>query len=423
MSRLIIEGGNKLSGKIAVSGNKNSILPCIVASLLTDEEVILKNASQISDAEVMLEILESLGAFIRKEGDTISIKAREIKTHILPPEFTSKLRASVLIAGALLGRLGKVEFMHPGGDVIGKRSIDLHIAGFQALGFSFEVNDRSYKGEKSSKFTYKKEIFLEQPTVTGTENIILASVLGDFEVVIRNCAKEPHVSDLCKLLIKMGAKIEGVGESTLKITGVKKLNGCEFRIGSDYIEMATYAAAAVLTKGHIEISNCNLEGLETIVSSFKKIGVDLVEKTPNSVTVSGSRILPVPDFPGIVVGPWPGFPTDLMSIFIVLATQANGLTLLHDWMYETRMFFVDKLISMGANITIADPHRVLVYGPSLLKGRDLETPDIRAGMSLVLAALCAKGTSTIHRAELIERGYEEVVQKLSSLGASIQKVD
>ncbi len=421
MARLVIEGGNKLSGKIAVSGNKNSILPCIAAALLTEGEIILKNVSQISDAEVMLEILESLGAFVRKDGDTISIKAAEVKTHILPQDLTSKLRASVLIAGALLGRLGKVEFMHPGGDVIGKRSIDLHIAGFKDLGFSFEINDRQYKGEKTGKFTDKKQIFLEHPTVTGTENLILASVLSNSEVTIKNCAKEPHVVDLCKLLIKMGAKIEGIGESTLKIIGVKKLNGAEFRIGSDYIEMATYAAAAVLTHGHIEISNCNLEGLETIVSSFKKIGMDLVEKTPNSVTIAGDKILPVSDVPGIVVGPWPSFPTDLMSIFIVLATQASGLTLLHDWMYETRMFFVDKLISMGANIIIADPHRVLVYGPSTLRGRDLETPDIRAGMSLVLAALSAKGISTIHRAELIERGYEEVVQKLTSLGANISR--
>lgn len=423
MARLVIEGGNKLSGKIAVSGNKNSILPCIAASLLTEEEVILKNASQISDAEVMLEILENLGAYVRKEGDTISITAAGIKSHVIPEELTSKLRASVLIAGALLGRLGRVEFIHPGGDVIGRRSIDLHIEGFISLGFSFEINDRSYKGEHGDKFTDKRQVFLDQPTVTGTENLILASVLGDFEVILKNCAKEPHVVDLCNLLNKMGAKIEGIGESTLKITGVKKLNGAEFTIGPDYIEMATYAAAAALTKGHIEIENCKLEGLETISSSFKKTGISLVQKSPNSVVVYGNKILPVADFPGIVVGPWPSFPTDLMSIFIVLATQANGLTLLHDWMYETRMFFVDKLITMGANITIADPHRVLVYGPSLLKGRDLETPDIRAGMSLVLAALCAKGSSTIHRLELIERGYEDVALKLTSLGANIRKVD
>ncbi len=423
MARYVIEGGNALNGKIKISGNKNAVLPCIAAAILTSEDVILRNVPKIADVDVMRQILNSLGVtseFI--EADVLKLNAANINSSELPKELTSKLRASILLAGPLLARIGEAKFYHPGGDVIGKRSIDTHLEGFKELGFDLTREDREYRANINPSGVRSSEIYLEDPSVTGTENLILASVLGNSEVTLKNCAKEPHVVDLCNMLLSMGAQIEGVGNSTLKIKGVESLHGTDFRIGPDYLEMGAYAIASVITHGNIEMENCSLENLEPVIAGFKKMGVKLFEED-GVVKTSCEELKSVSEFPGLYVNIWPGFPTDLMSVFIVLATQAEGVTLLHDWMYESRMFFVDKLISMRANIIIADPHRVLVYGPSVLKGRDLETPDIRAGMALLLAALIAKGSSTIHKAELIERGYENVVEKLQSLGAKISRED
>lgn len=422
MAKYIIEGGNKLKGKVLITGNKNSVLPCMAAALLTEGEVVLKNVPDIADVDAMLLIFEQLGVTVSKDGSELRIKATEIKSDSLPEGLTGKLRASILLIGPLLSKKKNVKFSHPGGDVIGQRSIDIHLKGLKELGYEYQIIDRAYEISKKSNFIDEKTVFLEDPSVTGTENLVMASVLGSHKITLKNCAQEPHVIDLCKLLNLMGAKIEGAGTSTLKITGVEQLNGAVFEIGPDYIEMATYVAAACMTSGGIEIENCSLFELEPITSAFKKMGINLLSKG-TSTLVQSEKILPVPQFPGIVSRPWPGFPTDLMSIFIVMATQAQGMTLLHDWMYESRMFFVDKLISMGANITIADPHRVLVYGPAQLWGRNLETPDIRAGMAMVLAALIAQGKSTINKAELIERGYADVVNKLRKLGAKIERVD
>lgn len=421
MARYIIEGGNSLNGRVKISGNKNAILPCIAASLLTSDEVVLRNVPRIADVEVMLEILRGLGATVEFNNDFLKIKAENINTSELPRDLTTKLRASILLVGPLLGRLREAKFYHPGGDVIGKRSIDTHLEGFSQLGFDLRREDREYHASKSSSKQKASEIYLEDPSVTGTENLVLASVLGNSEVVLKNCAKEPHVVDMCNMLSSMGAKIEGIGNSTLKITGVDSLHGTEFTIGPDYLELGAYAIASVITNGNIEMENCSLKDLEPVVAGFKKMGINLHEQEDGVIKVSCEKVKSVPEFPGLYVNIWPGFPTDLMSVFIVLATQAEGMTLLHDWMYESRMFFVDKLISMRANIIIADPHRVLVYGPTDLKARELETPDIRAGMALLLASLVAKGTSTIHKAQLIERGYENVVEKLKSLGANIQR--
>ncbi len=420
MARLIIEGGNKLQGKIKISGNKNAILPCIAAALLTQEELTLKNVPDISDVETMLQILEVLGVSVRRNKNELKIKAADIKTYELPKELTSKLRASVLLAGPLLARVGQAKFFHPGGDIIGKRDISSHLEGFEKFGFEIHIEDREYHGKRNGQIPKEVEIFLDEASVTGTENLILTSVLGDSKITLKNCAEEPHVVDLCNLLIKMGAKIKGVGESTLIIEGVEKLSGAEFSVGFDYVELGTYAVATAVTGGEVILLNCSLKDMEPVINPLSKMGILLEQKDENSVLVAASEIKPVAE---LRVNIWPGFPTDLMSAFIVLATQAQGVSLLHDWMYESRMFFVDKLISMGANITIADPHRVLVYGPTQLKGRDLETPDIRAGMALVLAALIAKGKSIIHKAELIERGYGNVVEKLASLGASIKRED
>ncbi|MFH0937131.1 MAG: UDP-N-acetylglucosamine 1-carboxyvinyltransferase [Candidatus Daviesbacteria bacterium] len=419
MAKYIIEGGNKLKGRVTLSGNKNSILPCLAASLLTDEEVTLHNVPKIADVEVFLKILRELGAEVEEGDHLVKVKCAKINKTTLPDEWVNKLRAAILFVGPLLARFGKAEFPFPGGDIIGRRSIEAHLLGFQDLGFEFQSKDRYYR---SSSLHNKKKvdcIFLSEASVTATENLLLASSLIPDETIIKNCACEPHVVDICNMLIEMGVQIEGVGTQTLKIKGTQKLKGVEFTISADYMEFGTYAVAAALTGGEIEIEKKGFPDLDPIIYPLSRMGV-IFQDTGNTIKVSAETILPISS---LKTNLWPGFPTDVMSLVIVLATQAKGVSLLHDWMYESRMFFVDKLISMGAQITIADPHRVLVYGPTKLYGRSLESPDIRAGMALVLAALIAEGKSEINRIEHIERGYEDIVGKLSSLGAKIERVE
>lgn len=418
MSQFVIEGGIKLKGKVKLSGNKNSILPCMAACLLTNQEVVLKNVPQISDVAIFSEILSFLGSEVLQGEHQLNIKCAKVKDHRLPEELMVKLRASILFVGSMLAKVNKVEFSHPGGDVIGKRSIETHLLGFKKLGFEFHAHDLTYRGWRRKKIEASVGVFLDEASVTATENLILGSVLSSGEVTIKNCASEPHVVDLCLLLKQMGASIKGVGTSTLRITGVKELQGTEFNISSDYIEFGTYAIAAVITGGEVEIEKAFLPDVQPITSQLQKMGIIFEDKS-EVVRVYSRKLVSLSK---LVINIWPGFPTDLMSAAIVLATQAKGVSLMHDWMYESRMFFVDKLISMGANITIADPHRVIVWGPTKLHGRVLETPDIRAGMALVLAGLAGSGRSVINRAELIERGYEDVVGKLSELGANIQKI-
>lgn len=416
MAKYVIAGGKKLKGRVKVSGNKNSVFPLLSAALLTDEEVVIKNAPKIFDTQVSVQILKALGLEANFTNGSIKVCAKKVNSTQLPKDLTRKLRGSIVFAGGLLGRFGRVEFVHPGGDVIGKRSIDTHIEGLHALGFDFEKRGDSYKVFGSKKGG-RLSVFLEEPSVTATENLILASVVGSSTVIVKNCAKEPHIVDLCRLLNKMGAKIKGLGESSLSINGVSQLKGASITLGGDYLEFGTYAIAAAVTGGEIEVEGINYEDIEPIIYPLTKMGI--VTKTSKSaIKVYADTLLATPRLKTNV---WPGFPTDMMSVTIVLATQTKGVSLLHDWMYESRMFFVDKLISMGANITICDPHRVVVYGPTRLYGKELETPDIRAGMALVLAALTAEGESIINRAELIERGYEDVVSKLASLGAEIKR--
>lgn len=416
--KYIINGGHRLEGNIRISGNKNSIFPCIGAALLTNEEVILENVSDLKDTEVLIQILKKLGVTVEKNQSTVRIKASEIRRLNLPEDLMIKLRGSIVLVGAILGRLGRVNFYHPGGDVIGRRSIETHLEGFKALDASFKKNNLKYSMYFAKDSVSKNcNIFLREASVTATENLILASVLGQKKVTLRNCAKEPHVIDLCKMLIQMGAQIEGIGEDTLIITGVTKLTGTKFRLSGDHIEVGTYVVASSVTGGYIEIEGIDDICLEPVLLPLQKFGIK-IEKTKNAILVHPSKLKAVPQ---LITNIWPGFPTDLMSVAIVLATQARGVTLCHDWMYEGRMFFADKLITMGARITLADPHRVLVSGPSKLRGRTLDTPDIRAGMALVVAALAARGKSVINQAELIERGYEGVVEKLKSLGADITR--
>lgn len=418
--KYIINGGRKLQGTVRVSGNKNSIFPCIGAALLTDEEVILENISNLKDTEILIQILKKLGVTVEKNGSTLIIKAAKIRQFSLPENLMVKLRGSIVLAGAMLGRLSKVSFYYPGGDIIGRRSIETHLEGFKALGASLKRSNLKFtvsEFDNSDSATF--DIFLPEASVTVTENLVLASILGNRIVTLRNCAKEPHILDLCKMLVQMGASIEGVGTDTLKIIGVSKLHGTKFRIGADYIEAGTYVIIAAITNGEVKIEGAQDAFLEPVLAPLKSFGIKM-EVSGGVIFVYPSRLKSAQK---IITNIWPGFPTDLMSVAIVLATQSKGVVLCHDWMYESRMFFTDKLISMGAKITLADPHRVLVYGPDRLRGRNLASPDIRAGMALVVAALVAKGKSVINQAELIERGYEQVVEKLRNLGADIQRAE
>lgn len=408
-----------MQGTVKVSGNKNSVFPCIGAALLTEDEVILENVSNLKDTEVLIQILQKLGVVVEKNRSTLKIKASNIRHCSLPEDLMIKLRGSIVLVGAMLARVGKVNFYHPGGDIIGKRSIATHLEGFKALGASLKKSNLKYSLSFPQEITRDCRIFLQEASVTATEALILASVLGQRRIILENCAKEPHVVDLCNMLIQMGARIKGTGGDTLIITGVAKLNGTHFTIGADHIEVGTYVVASAITGGEIKIEGIDGAFLDPILKPLQDFGIRL-EKTSRCIVIHPSKLKSIPT---LITNIWPGFPTDLMSVAIVLATQAGGVTLCHDWMYEGRMFFTDKLITMGAKITLADPHRVLVYGSSRLRGRLLETPDIRAGMALVVAALASKGESIINQAELIERGYEGVVEKLKALGADIRRVE
>lgn len=415
--RYKITGGHKLKGKVQISGSKNSVFPCVAAALLTEEEVILENVSNLKDTSVLIQILKKLGVSAGQKDSTLKIHAKDIKQFSLPENLMTKLRGSIVLVGAVLGRLGRVNFSHPGGDIIGRRSIETHLEGFKKLGAKVTRNNLKYTLSLENK--EKTDIFLTEASVTATENLILASVLGEGEVILRNCAKEPHILDLCRMLLSMGADISGAGSDTLKITGVSRLSGIKFKISADYIEIGTYIIAAAVTGGEVTLLGAGGGDLDPVLEPLKNFGIK-IEREGGSIKVYPSKLKSVLK---LTTNIWPGFPTDLMSVAIVLATQSKGITLCHDWMYEGRMFFTDKLISMGAKITLADPHRCLVYGPGRLHGRELESPDIRAGMALVVAALAARGRSIINQAELIERGYEDVASKLKTLGADITRED
>lgn len=420
MSKYIITGQERLFGKVKISGNKNSILPCLAASLLTDQEVILRNVPHIRDVAVFIQIFKTLGINVEFGDHFLKIQAKKINKPKLEKELVTKLRASILLAGSLLSRCGKAEFFHPGGDIIGKRSIDTHLQGLQELGYKVRESDLSFDVSGKVSAREGKIIFLEEASVSAMENLLLACSNSTNLIVFKNCPEEPHVIDLCRMLVAMGVEIRGIGTSTLYVRGTRSLKGVDFTISSDHIEFGTYAIASAITDGEIEISGCSFEDLYPIIAALKKMGVEFEKINDQIVKVSRKNLVATTN---LKVNIWPGFPTDMMSLAIVLATQAKGVSICHDWMYETRMFFVDKLITMGAEIIIADPHRVIISGPSNLFGRELDTPDVRAGMALVLAGLASSGQSIIHKAELIERGYEDVVEKLTSLGAKIDKID
>ena len=420
-----IEGGYPISGTIKASGNKNAALPCIAAALLTKETVTLRNIPDIEDTGVMLEILKALGAKVEKGGNHIwKITAAEIKRTDIPSEYTKKIRASILFAGPLVARTGKAALFPPGGDVIGRRRLDTHFLALTELGARVAVTN---KFEFTANKLVGKELFLDEASVTATENAVMAAVLAEGRTEITNAASEPHVQDLCNMLNLMGAKISGIGSNILVIDGVKKLNGADFTIGPDFMEIGSFIGLAAATKGSITITGVNAKDMRPLKISFSKLGIRW-DIEGDTLTVSSDQELKVnTDLGGMIPkiddSPWPGFPPDLTSIMTVVATQVGGTVLIFEKMFESRMFFVDKLISMGARITLCDPHRAVVSGPSTLHGDHLVSPDVRAGMAMVIAAMAAHGKSRISNVYQIERGYEHLVERLKSLGAHIERVE
>lgn len=420
-----IEGGFPIKGTIKASGNKNAALPCIAAALLTDKSVVLRNVPEIEDTGVMLNILQSFGAKVKKlDTNTWQIDAVDITRSDIPAELSKKIRASILFAGPLVARTGKAIMPPPGGDVIGRRRLDTHFLALEELGARVSA-DRKFE------FTANKlkgaEIFLDETSVTATENAVMAAVLAEGHTEITNAASEPHVQDLCNMLNMMGAKISGVGSNILQIDGVEKLGGCDFTIGPDFMEIGSYIGLAAATHGSITITGIREKDMRPLRIAYSKLGIkwDIEGET---LTVSENQDLKVnTDLGGMIPkiddSPWPGFPPDLTSIMTVIATQVEGTVLIFEKMFESRMFFVDKLISMGARITLCDPHRAVVTGPSSLHGDHLVSPDVRAGMAMVIAAMAARGTSRISNVYQIERGYEHLVERLQSLGGHIQRVN
>ena len=425
MPTLIVTGGRELSGAIRPAGNKNAALPALAATLMSDEPVTLRNVPRIRDVHTLLEIMESLGARVAWTGaSTVVVNARGVNAGNLDPDLSRRIRASILLAGPLLARFGSLSLPPPGGDVIGRRRLDSHILALQALGAEvgfgrgLEIRARSLTGTN---------MFLDEPSVTATENAVMTAAMAAGETTIRNAACEPHVQDLCHLLNAMGARIRGIGGSTLVIEGVTSLGGADYEIGPDHIETGSFIGLAVLTRSRLVIERAPVEHLDSILIGFRRLGVACRVDGRNLI-VDG-RVDPVIEMdafghlPKVDDGPWPAFPADLTSIAVVTATRARGSVLVHEKMFESRMFFTDKLVSMGARIILCDPHRVVVVGPSELRGATVESPDIRAGMAILIAALGARGESRIRNAAQIERGYERIDERLAALGARIERVD
>ena len=427
MDQFIIEGGKALHGYITPGGNKNEALPCVCAALLGGAPVTLRNLPRIRDVNVLLDILCSLGAAVEEldSPNEVRIDASNLQSSSPDSKLCSQIRASILLAGPLLARMQNLLLPPPGGDVIGRRRVDTHFSGFQALGASFSVND-SYELHAPSGLT-GADILFDEASVTATENVVMAAVFAKGTTILRNVASEPHVQGLCRMLISMGAHINGVGSNTLIIEGTDSLHGCDYTIGPDYLEVGSMMGLAACTNSDITIRGAGRGDLRMVRMVFEKLGVHAEDVGIDDLRISPNQELIIRQdlhgsIPRIDDAPWPAFPTDLMSIAIVTATQSAGTVLFFEKMYEGRMFFVDHLIGMGAKIILCDPHRVVVVGPSALYGSRVESPDVRAGMALVIAALAAKGQTTIGNIRQIDRGYERLDEKLRALGASIERV-
>jgi UDP-N-acetylglucosamine 1-carboxyvinyltransferase len=424
MSQLRVQGGRPIGGEIVAGGNKNAALPMIAATLLTDEEVALENLPAIRDVAAMLEILSSLGARVERSGGTATICCREVSRGEIPRDLCERTRTSFLMVAPLLSRTGHVKVHPPGGDEIGRRRLDPHFYGLRTLGV--EVDDETFEFRAPRRLV-GRQLFFDEASVTATEHILMAAVLAEGETTILNAAGEPHVQDLARLLMTMGADISGAGTNTLTVHGVERLHGARHHIVSDHVEVASYLALAAATGGELAVHGTTRGHYWMIRRVFERVGLTL-ELDRDSVRLPGGQTARVqPDaggtIPRIDDGPWPQFPSDCMSPMLVLCTQAHGTVLFFEKMYESRLYFVDPLVRMGANIIVCDPHRVVVTGPSPLRGATLRSPDIRAGMALLIAALCARGRpSLIQNAEVIDRGYENLVPKLRALGADLVQV-
>lgn len=427
MGTLIIEGNHPLSGEVTPSGNKNAALPMLAAALLTDEEITLHNIPDIGDVRTMRDLLKSLGVQIEVVNPhSWKLRATNVHNAELDPVLCKKIRASILLAGPMLGRTGELELAPPGGDVIGRRRIDTHFLALKEFGVDVVYSEGQFKLTAAGRLV-GADVLLDEASVTATENAITIAVTARGLTTIRNAASEPHVQELCNFLNGLGAKIKNIGSNTLQIEGVDQLHGGEFTIGPDYLEVVSFIGAAVVTGGNIRIRNAAPKHLDMVRLVFGRLGVIWETEGEDIIVPADQPLEIVPDFGGAIpqinVMPWPSFPTDLMSIAIVVATQSTGTILFHDWMYPSRMFFTDKLVSMGARITLCDPHRCIIVGPNALLGENLDSPDIRAGMALVLAALTARGTSKIRNMGQIDRGYEKIDEKLKMLGAKISRIE
>jgi len=423
MEEFIIEGGLPLRGEVTPAGNKNAALPLLAACLLTDEPVVLRNVPQIRDVLDMRLLIESLGTRVEElDANTWRLTSPTLRPGDLDLDLCRRIRASILLAGPVMARAGGLHIPPPGGDVIGRRRLDTHILALQALGAEvtydrvFDFHSNGLKGA---------EMLLDEASVTATENVVMAAVTAKGRTVIHNAASEPHIQELCHFLNGLGAQIEEIGSNTLHINGVPHLHGGEFTIGPDYLEVISFVGAVAVTRGEARIRNAGVSYLQMVAQVFRRLGVQWDVEGDDILVKSDQPLAIVQDLDGAVpeikTNVWPAFPTDLISIAITVATQASGSILFHDWMYSGRMYFTDKLVGMGARIILCDPYRCLVQGPTQLYGEKLESPDIRAGMALVLAALAAKGPSTIRNISQIDRGYENVEEKLRMLGASIER--
>jgi UDP-N-acetylglucosamine 1-carboxyvinyltransferase len=425
MEKFVINGGVPLSGTVVPAGNKNAALPILAASVLTDEVLELGNVPRIRDVDSMLEILEGIGVRVQWRGDNeLSLCGAGVDTTAIDPEVAEQIRASFLLAGPLLARLGRAEMPPPGGDFIGRRRLDPHIDAFEALGASCEYSDgfvlRAPQGLRAGV------VFMDEASVMATENVLMAAALTPGATVIGNAACEPHVQDLARLLVKMGARIDGMGSNLLTVHGVKELGGARHDIAPDHIEIGSFMALAGVTGGELRIKDTIPHDLRMICLVFDRLGL-YSEFDGNDVVVPGAQRLMVDADVGghkrtVMDGPWPQFPADLTSIAVALATQAEGSVLIHEWMFESRLVFTDKLAAMGADIVLCDPHRAIVTGPRRLRGSRLESPDIRAGMAMLIAALCAEGHSEIGNVLQIDKGYERIDERLRDLGAQIERV-
>ncbi len=424
MPKFVIQGGVPLNGTVVPSGNKNAALPLLAACLLSSEPVVLDNVPRINDVFTMRALLEQLGTEVEElTPHKWRFTTRELNPVEPDPELCQKIRASILLAGPLVARRGYLDLPSPGGDVIGRRRIDTHLLGLNALGAKF-----SYEG--CFRFTAEKlmgaEMLLDEASVTATENIVMAAVLAEGQTIIRNAASEPHVQQLCHFLNNLGARISGIGSNVLTIEGVNKLGSGMLRIEADYLEVISFVGAALVTNGSIRVKNADAHVLDMVSLMYKRLGVEWYLDGDDLVVPADQKMTIGTDFGGAITkiedAPWPGFPADLLSTTIVVATQCEGSILFHEKMFESRLFFTDKLNSMGARIVLCDPHRCIVQGPAKLQPAILESPDIRAGMALLIAALAADGESVIKNIGQIDRGYERVEEKLRALGAKIERI-